>query len=147
MLIIRSVKKPAAMRRRYKSSPKFERTFPSFNEYVNKNRSGWRAGADMKEDYTKLVCYEAKGQRVPIWRRPVKILFNWYEEDTRRDLDNVFSAKKFILDGLIEAGVIPDDSQKYVRGLRDEIFIDPKAPRVEVEITSAFDESWHEGDY
>ena len=146
MLVIFSQKKPVGTRKKNYSGLKFERTFPGLNEYTRENRAYWRAGKEMKERYTNLVAWEAKGQRLPIWHKPVKILFNWYEEDSRRDLDNIFSAKKFILDGLVMAGVIPDDSQKYVRRLRDEIYIDKNHPRVEVEITSAYAKSWHETD-
>lgn len=145
MLIIWSQKKPVGMRKKH-ARLKFERTFPSLNDYTDENRTSWRAGKEMKERYTTLVAWEAKGQRLRIWRKPVKILFSWYEEDSARDLDNIFSAKKFILDGLVEAGVIPDDSQKYVRALRDEVYIDKDHPRVEVEITSAYAKSWHEAD-
>lgn len=145
MLIIWSQKKPVGLS---KKPPrlKFERTFPSLNDYTDENRTSWRAGKEMKERYTTLVAWEAKGQRLRIWRKSVKILFRWYEEDSARDLDNIFSAKKFILDGLVEAGVIPDDSQKYVRALRDEVYIDKDHPRVEVEITSAYAKGWHEAD-
>lgn len=146
MLVIRSNKKPVGVRGKNSATNKFERTFPGLNEYTRKNRANWRAGKNMKEKYTQMVAWEAKGQHLSAWHKPVKILFSWYEEDNRRDLDNIFSAKKFILDGLVEAGVIPDDGQKYVRGLRDEIFIDPRAPRVEIEITSAYANSWHEAD-
>ena len=49
------------------------------------------------------------------------------------DCDNVAFAKKYILDGLKEAKIIPDDSRKYVAGLGGDFFeIDKNNPRVEV---------------
>ena len=46
----------------------------------------------------------------------------------------MFSAVKFILDGMVELGTIPDDGQKYVKGISHELHLDRKNPRVEVEI-------------
>jgi Holliday junction resolvase RusA-like endonuclease len=43
----------------------------------------------------------------------------WIEENRRRDLDNVSGSRKFILDALVKAGVLPDDSPKYVRAFTD----------------------------
>lgn len=144
MLVIKSKKKPVPRSKRNRSRTKYYRTFPDLNDYTYKNRASWQAGKKMKEEYTDLVWLEAKAQRLRIWRRPVKVLFTWYEEDRARDLDNICAAKKFILDGLVKAHVIPDDSQDYVRNLRDRFAIDPTCPRVEVEITDATSRSWHE---
>jgi len=32
------------------------------------------------------------------------------------------------------AGILPDDSRKYVKGFSDNFFIDKEFPRVEIEI-------------
>ena len=54
----------------------------------------------------------------------------------RRDVDNIAFAHKFILDGLVSAGVLEGDSRKYVIGLQDEFpEPDPDNPRVEITIT------------
>ena len=42
-------------------------------------------------------------------------IFIWTKDRTRRDLDNQATS---ILDALVAAKVIPDDSMKYARGLR-----------------------------
>jgi len=73
-------------------------------------------------------------QSIPHFKR-IKIIFNWYEKDRRRDLDNIASAKKFILDALTESGVIDNDSQKYIYPqFTDNFFIDKNDPRIEVDI-------------
>lgn len=50
-------------------------------------------------------------------------------------MDNIAFAHKFILDGLVDAGVLKGDSRKFVIGLEDDFSeIDPDNPRVEVTI-------------
>lgn len=61
----------------------------------------------------------------------------WIEENRRRDMDNVAFAKKFILDGLVRAGVIRDDTPRYIAGLSDRFAYDKQNPRIEVEVRSA----------
>ena len=42
--------------------------------------------------------------------------------------------KKFINDGLVKAGVLKDDSRKYIDGFTEQFLIDKDSPRVEVSI-------------
>lgn len=58
----------------------------------------------------------------------------WYEKNKRRDPDNVAFAKKFILDSLVESGVLARDSQKYVSAFVDHFRVDPENPRIEIMI-------------
>jgi Holliday junction resolvase RusA-like endonuclease len=50
-------------------------------------------------------------------RSPVAIECIWIEGDKRRDLDNVAADIKFVLDGMIDAGILVDDSQKWVKAI------------------------------
>ena len=61
------------------------------------------------------------------------VRFEYHEKSKRRDADNIASAKKFILDALVEMGVLPDDSRKYVKGFYD-VIIDDKTDFVRVEL-------------
>lgn len=56
-------------------------------------------------------------QLVPVDRAFLE--FTWIEPGTRRDPDNL-AVPKAILDGLVNAGVLPDDSWKHVAGFRHE---------------------------
>lgn len=58
-------------------------------------------------------------RKLPKFEKPVFIHFHWVEKTSKRDLDNIAFAKKFILDALVENGKLKDDSQKYVRGFTD----------------------------
>ena len=63
----------------------------------------------------------------------VMVRFEWHERTKKRDADNIASAKKFILDALVNMRVLPDDSRKYVKGFTD-VIIDDKADFVIVEL-------------
>ncbi len=66
---------------------------------------------------------------------PVRMTYRWYEKDRRRDLDNVSSfGRKVIQDALVDTGVIQNDGWKEITGFSDEFYVDKKNPRIEVEI-------------
>ena len=109
--------------------------FPSLNEYVNACRRNRYTANRMKKQETSRAAQAARG--VSPFHEPVVVEFLWVEPNKRRDLDNVAFAKKFILDGLVHAGVIADDNAKHVVGLSDTFAYDNKNPRVEVTICSA----------
>lgn len=110
---------------------------PSLNDYTRVNRSHWSKGATMKRQIEADIMWQIKGARgkghlQPV-DKPAVIMFEWHESDKRRDLDNIFSAKKFILDAMQRAEIIVNDNRKYVRGLYDEI-VDDSADYVRVTI-------------
>ena len=98
-----------------------EGRMPGLNEYTKAIGSNYHKGAAMKRRETERAAWCAKAARVPRFRGPVRVTFHWFEPDSgsQRDVDNVAFAKKFILDGLKMAGVIVDDSPKYVVGFKD----------------------------
>ena len=109
--------------------------FIGLNEFIKANRASYYKGASAKKDETERVCTEAIAQHVPHFDKPVRIECVWYERNRRRDIDNIISARKFIHDGLVRAGVIEDDSQRFVVETLDHMTIDRKNPRVVVTIT------------
>ena len=102
--------------------------FPSLNEYINAERRHRFMAAKMKKEWTDLV-YSYAIEQVPVTARPKKfpvgIKFIVHEQNSRRDIDNVASmVAKFGLDGLVKAGVLPDDSQKYINKIEFEFIVD-----------------------
>lgn len=96
-----------------KQSVFIPKRFPGLNDYINAERRHRMIAANMKKEYTDLAasfCLLLK----PL-NEPVSIKFTWYEKNARRDPDNIIFAKKFILDGMVKAGVIPDDTQKWIK--------------------------------
>ena len=96
---------------------------PGLNELIAANRGGWHEGARLKKETDTLIrlCIRAARNRGECWpvRDQCAVLFYWHERNHRRDLDNIFSAKKFILDAMTAEGLIKNDSQKYVGALAD----------------------------
>ena len=90
---------------------------PSLNEYVRQCRGNRYGASKMVRDLEDAIAYFVKD--MPMFKRPVLIRFKWIEKNRRRDLDNVCFAKKFILDALVKAGKLTDDSQRYVKGFED----------------------------
>lgn len=105
------------------------------NEMTASNRTHWAKGASLKKEETQKVADEARKQlsRVKI-TEPVLLEIVWYEKNNKRDIDNIASGVKFILDGLVEAGVLVNDSQKYVKGLVHSFALDRFEPRIEIKI-------------
>ena len=112
----------------------FRGRFPSLNEYIDAERTNRFKAAAMKRKYTDAVVEAANN--MPAFLDPVHVTFNWYERDKRRDPDNVAFAKKFIFDGLVKAGVIKNDTHRWVLGFDDNFFIDPDRPRVVVTLST-----------
>ena len=68
------------------------------------------------------------------------INITWYEKNGKRDIDGIAAGgTKFICDGLVMAGIIKDDSQKYVKSINHRFEIDRKNPTIEVNIEPRID--------
>lgn len=107
----------------------------SLNEYVRAERANRYEAARVKRGETARVRDAALAQGAPRFAGPVTVSTTFYEPDRRRDADNVGFARKFVLDGLVAAGVIPDDSRRYVPQCPDRVLTDRERPRVEVEVS------------
>ena len=104
------------------------------NKLINSNRVSKWNGVKNKKENQQLVCQYIKIQSIPHFER-LRIIFNWYEENRKRDYDNIASAKKYILDALVEMGVIDNDSQKHIYPqFIDNFYLDKENPRIEVEL-------------
>lgn len=91
---------------------------PSMNEYVNKCRTNPHVGAEFKRVTEENILMwinacMAQGHLHAI-KQPCEIVIDFYEQNRRRDVDNIQSAQKFILDALQTAKIIPNDSQRFV---------------------------------
>lgn len=113
----------------------FKGQFYGLNEYIKAINSHRFSGAHVKTVETQRVYLECRALNLPpIKHYPVTVHFKWFSINSKKDIDNVAFAKKFILDGLVLARVLTDDSRKYVAGFTDTFFIDKENPRVEVDI-------------
>ena len=96
---------------------------PSLNELINAGRTNKYVGAKVKRELTQDLAWIFKAQAGgKKYSEKVVISIHCYEGNLRRDDDNVLSgACKVILDALQVAGIIPNDSPRYVH-LRPERF-------------------------
>lgn len=105
------------------------------NEYTKVNRSNPYLANKLKREQEQLIYYNAmKCKLEKVRTYPIGLRIKWYEQNAKRDIDNIMFAVKFILDGLVKSGYIENDSQKYVKSIEHIVGIDKEKPRVEVEI-------------
>lgn len=92
---------------------------PSLNEVINKNRTNRYAGAKMKHDienHISLYIQEALAEGIlQKYVKPCEVIFLWFEKTKKRDVDNIQSSQKFILDAMKKNNILIDDSQKYIK--------------------------------
>ena len=86
----------------------------SLNEYRNENHFKLNK---IKTFWTYLVYNTIKIFRIrPVKRANVQFIFN-FKTKTRRDADNMSATIKFIMDALVNAEILIDDSFSYVERL------------------------------
>lgn len=108
----------------------------NLNDYITACRLSRYAGAELKhknEDAVLCAIYEQLG-RTRI-KKKIKMQYKWYEPNSRRDLDNISSfGRKVIQDALVKAKIITDDGWKNIVGFSDKFYVDKENPRIEVVI-------------
>jgi len=111
-------------------------TLPGMNDIIAEARKSRWVSAEQKKYHTELVKWSAIQAKLPKVEGRVNIHITWYEKSKQRDPDNIHAGTKFLLDGLVQAGVIKNDTQRYIGKIdHDEIRVDRNRPRVEIEIT------------
>ena len=106
----------------------------NLNDYTNVCRTNPYKGSKMKKENEAKVLQEIYSQfgRLRI-TKPVRMEYTWYEPNTRRDLDNISSfGRKVIQDALVASKVLQNDGWDYIKGFSDEFYVDKKNPRIEV---------------
>lgn len=103
----------------------FDYKYPTLNEYINKCRTHWASGAKMKEesDFATVMLLRLQKAK-PVDEYPVDLVVKWHCKDKRKDVDNIHSSIKFILDGMQKAGIIKGDGRKYISQIYQHIVDD-----------------------
>ena len=110
---------------------------PSLNDVVLANRSNRYKGARLKNDVEEVIGWAIKqalviGTLKPV-KKPCEIYIEWHESTKRRDVDNVKSSVKFVLDSMVQNGILINDNRRYVKQVHD-LVIDDDADFVVVKI-------------
>ncbi len=112
-------------------------TLPGLNEIVAVSKLHPKAYSREKRHYTDMIATLAHGME-RTWQR-VSVQCHWYSQDKRRDPDNIAAGVKYILDGLVTAGVLQGDGWRYVASVSHQFDVDKKRPRVEVQLEEVED--------
>jgi hypothetical protein len=102
---------------------------PSMNDIIDMAKGANGRGAKYsktKRELTQMIAWHARAARL----KPVaaaRLAFHWCEVDKKRDPDNIAAARKFALDGLVVAKVLPNDGWKEILGWSDTFEVTAKA--------------------
>ncbi len=114
----------------------------NLNDYITADRTNRYKGAAMKARNEVLVKVTIKQQMRSIRiERPVYMEYTWYERNKRRDLDNISSfGRKVIQDALVQTRVLVNDGWNEIVGFSDQFYVDAANPRIEVLIREVGDD-------
>lgn len=106
----------------------------NLNDYISAEGASRYKGAAMKARNEALVKVAIKQQMRSIRiERPVYMEYTWYERNKRRDLDNISSfGRKVIQDALVQTRVLVNDGWNEIVGFSDQFYVDAANPRIEV---------------
>jgi Holliday junction resolvase RusA-like endonuclease len=94
-----------------------------------------KAAAIKKQRRLTNQAVEAEEIETFPWKKcSVKADF-YYASKRRRDTDNAIGSLKSTYDGLVDAGVVPDDDAEHMIREMPDFHIDRKCPRVEITVT------------
>ena len=103
---------------------------PTLNEYTVACRSHWSRGAEFKKSVESLIGWSIKKSKIngdlQAVEKPVEVFIEWHEATKKRDVDNIQSAQKFILDALQHFKIIKNDSRKYIKQIHHKVVDDKK---------------------
>lgn len=105
-------------------------------------RLHWAVKAELTRDIRQEVCIKARPLKAAFAPGPITVRFHWRPKDNRRrDPSNAIATQKPAIDGLVDAGLIPDDTPEYVDELMPRIHKADKAlgPKCWLEIREGID--------
>ena len=104
------------------------RTHPSLNTWTNWH---WAKKSRVKKSWENEIYYLCNKFNQPELKEAIVDITYYFKSNRRRDRDNY--TPKFILDGLVKAGVIVDDSDNNLY-LNWKLKVDKDNPRTEIEV-------------
>lgn len=100
------------------------------------DRGHWRGRARVIRSVRQEAAWRVRAAEIPHCDR-IHVQFVYVPRDSRRrDPENLIATQKALIDGLVEAGVVDDDTPRYVTWSPPMITTpDPKDPRMMLQIT------------
>jgi len=96
-------------------------------------RKHWSARHRITKYWRHLAHVLAKQSKIPALAKARIVVTFSFGDQRRRDSANFYPVAKAITDGIVDAGVLVDDSDKYVEG-PDSRRHDPATPMIRVDI-------------
>lgn len=94
-------------------------------------------GIRVRTSAVELVAMLALHARLPRFER-ARFVFIWRERDMRSDPDGIAAGgRKVVFDGLVQAGVLPNDGWRHVAGWSDHFEVDKERPGALVRILAS----------
>ncbi len=91
---------------------------PSLNDYIAQLNNNRYVANDFKRKHDSLICYDILSQLKGLQiEKQVYVHLHFIEENKKRDVDNVYSASKYILDALVKMKVLKNDNPRYVKDI------------------------------
>lgn len=99
----------------------------TLNKYISAERSNRFAAASLKRQATdNCALWVKKAMNDGLdWQWPADLWFHWHVPNNRIDPDNIAFQKKFILDGMQAAKMLPNDDMKHIRRFHDAFMVEP----------------------
>lgn len=111
---------------------------PGLNDHIKEERTNRYKGGKLKKSTQELICWYIKKANLKPQEEPTDIRFYWVEPNMRRDKDNIRFAAKYILDALVQMGILKNDGWKNIRNISDKFSVNPNNPRIVVTLESVF---------
>lgn len=101
--------------------------FPGMNDFEGAMRWKYRRAKEAAHEVVSFAIKQAKVKPVAV----VYLHFVWQEKNKKRDPDNFSSmGRKWILDSLVNCGVLVNDGWEQVAGWSDAWIVDKERPGV-----------------
>jgi len=107
---------------------------PDLNSIISNSKSHWSNYASPKKAYDAIVSAFARQKLKPVENYPVDIHCHWVVPNRRKDPDGISAGAKFILDGLVKAGILRNDGFSEVCKITHEFSVDRRNPKIIVTI-------------
>ena len=79
-------------------------------------RSHWRRRSELSRQWRERTCWLAKAHGIPPLQRASVVTHIAFGDKRRRDVANYQPTAKAIVDGIVDAGVLPDDDDAHLEG-------------------------------
>lgn len=97
--------------------PVYKIAFPAGTKLLNANqRLHWARERPIKKNLRDTACWLARAEKIPAMRRARMVGVFEPPDNRRRDPANWAPSWKAIVDGVVDAGVLPDDNSNYLDG-------------------------------